>query len=381
LKRSKTLEKQQVLLRLRQFVAELDAAGVQSKGDYRAWAQDYEALLCDLFDYKPEQGMPRMGHLVTPHFHPELPLIGLNYSPLAHNMLYQYPQGWIPQLRMCRGITFARNMNLMTLYLPKFFNADENSKTKKLPAQAEEVLEKMDGHNGQHFYFAGGFRVKTRGSFTHRTSEIADEMMQDLVLRYHWASQGIESISLITEVIHPETRVICDYGERAQLVLIAAYDIRTLEDYTHDKLIALGERLGLAVVKRWNMRTSSDVSSFTHDPSVKNREGFVVRYANGERVKFKFKAYLSEMVRQKLSYSYLMLRWMDGRVKAVMHNLPEEVLPEAMAMFENLKKARRMRRDIKQRRKFLYELVPPAESTSYYRTVCRDFLRHGRKPS
>ena len=71
-----------------------------------------------------------------------------------------------------------------------------------------------------------------------------------------------------------------------------------------------------------------------------------------------------------------MLRFMDGRIDEVMRMFPEEISPEAEKMLADLKKARRMRRDIKQKRKYLYDLVPPEHSTPYYRTVCRDFLRY-----
>ena len=369
------MDRQDALVMLQQFVIQLTLAGVESKKDFRLWAKDHEDELCELFDYEPLDGMPKMGYLVTPHFHPNLPLIGLNYSPLAHNMLYQYPEGWTMQLRMCRGITFDRHAELVALCLPKFFNAGENEETKLLPAHPVEVLEKMDGHNGQHFYYSGGFHVKTRGSFDHKTSELANRMMQELAEKYAWKRQDIRHISLITEVIHKETHVICKYrGER--LVLIAAFDIRTLQDLPYEKLAALGKRLGVGVVKRWRFESTQDVLAATKDPTIKNREGYVVRVSDGRRVKFKFNAYLKEMVRQKLSYPYLMLRWMDGRLVRVMQTLPEEVIPEAEGMLENLKKARRMRRDIKLRRQFLYGLVPPEKSTPYYRTVCRDFLRH-----
>lgn len=369
------MDREDALVMLQQFVIELSLAGVKSKEDYRLWAKDNEELLCELFDYEPEEGMPKVAHLVSPHFHPELPLIGLNYTPVAHNLLYRYVQGWTTQLRMCRGIVFDRSADLVALCLPKFFNAGENAETKVLPARFQVALEKMDGHNGQHFYYKGSFYVKTRGSFTHRTSQLADGMMQDLVVRHDWKSQNIEPITIITEVIDPETHVICDY-RKSRLVLIAAFDIRTLEDFEYEKLVRLGKQLGMPVVKSWKFGSSKDVLAAVRDPNVRNREGFVVRYADGSRVKFKFHTYLQEMIKQKLSYSYLMLRWMDGRLKATMHHLPEEVVPEAEAMVENLRKARRMRRDIKLRRKFLYELVPPEKSTPYYRKVCRDFLRH-----
>lgn len=369
------MEAQDSLLMLQQFIIELNLSGVETREEYRLWAKDNDCLLCRFFDYKPYPGTPKMNCLVSAHFHPGLPLIGLNYTSLAHNLLYKYPEGWTPQLRMCRGITFSRGAELVAFCLPKFFNAGEIAETKKLPASPIEVLEKLDGHNGQIFWYGDSFWVKTRGSFDHRSAQIAQEILDDVSEQYKWRKQGIEHLTLIVEIIHPETHVICRY-RRKELVLIAAYDNVSLADLSHDELKLLGKRLGIAVVKAWKFSGTRDLLNAVRDPAVRNKEGFVARFSDGSRVKFKYTDYLKQMIAEKLSYSYLMLRWMDGRLNVTMQHLPEEVLPEAEAMVLNLKKARRMRRDIKLRRKFLYELVPPEESTPYYRKVCRDFLRH-----
>ncbi len=349
--------------------------GVRTKEDYRVWAKDKDFMLRRIFAYEAKPGMPKIGALVTPHFDPSSPLIGLNYTPVAHNLLYKYPEGWTPQLRLCRGITFDSDGRLVALCLPKFFNAGEVAETKKLPAKPMEVLEKMDGHNGQIFWYGDSFWIKTRGSFTHRSVLIAQEMLDEITVKYEWYNKEIEHLTLIVEIIHPETHVICKY-RRQSLVLTAVYDNRSLMDLSHDDLKVLGKRLGLPVVKRWKFESTRDVLSAVRDPKVTNREGYVVRFADGSRVKFKHVAYLRQMVAEKLSYLYLMLRWMDGRLERVMNTLPEEVIPEAESMVLNLKRARRMRRDIKLRRQFLYELVSPEKSTPYYRSVCRDFLRH-----
>ncbi|MDF1497076.1 MAG: T4 RnlA family RNA ligase [Patescibacteria group bacterium] len=370
------MDKHSALVMLQQFVVEMGIAGIDTKQDFKLWAKDQEDILEELFDYERGADMPKVSTLVSPFFHKDLPLVGLNYSQVAHNVLYKCPQGWTTQLRMCRGIVFDRAGELVALPLHKFFNAGENPETKRLPGKPMETLEKMDGHLGIIFWFNGCFHLTTRGSFYSKTAVFAGEMLQEMVERNNWHEAEVDHLTIMPEVIHPDTQVICDYGGERNFTLIAVNDIRTLETLSHDEILKLGKKLGLRVVTRWPFTLTEQILDQIKDPGVKNREGYVVRYADGRTVKFKFQTYLAEMRARKLSYSYLMLRFMDGRIDEVMRMFPEEILPEAEKMLADLKKARRMRRNIKLRRKYLYDLVPPEQSTPYYRTVCRNFLRY-----
>jgi len=370
------VDRQKALMMLQQFVLELGIAGIESKTDFRLWAKDNDDLLEELFDYERDVDMPRVSALISPFFHRDLPLVGVNYSQVAHNVLYKCPQGWTTQLRMCRGIVFDRVGELVALPLHKFFNAGENPETTRVPGEPKEVLEKMDGHLGIIFKYAKDFLLTTRGSFYSNTAGFAGEMLKEFVERNKWHEAGVDRLTIMPEVIHPDTQVICDYGFKKNFILIAANDLHTLESLPHEDLLRLGKKLGMPVVKRWPFTSTRQILDQMKDPSVRNREGYVVRYADGRSVKFKFHTYLAEMRARKLSYSYLMLRFMDGRIDEVMRMFPEEILSEAENMLADLKKARKMRRDIKQKRKYLYDLVPPEEFTPYYRTVCRDFLRY-----
>jgi hypothetical protein len=370
------VDRQDALVMLQQFVVELGIVGIETKAEFRLWAKDKDDLLEDLFDYNREVGMPRISSLLSPFFHRDMPLVGLNYSQVAHNVLYMHTQGWTTQLRMCRGIVFDRAGELVALPLFKFFNAGEHPETMRLPAKAEETLEKMDGHLGIIFHFKNGFHITTRGSFYSATAGFAGEMLQRKVESNDWCGAKIDNLTIMPEVIHPETHVICDYGRSKHLKLIAAADTRTLRYLSYEELLKLGRRLGLRVVARCAIEDTQQILDQMKDPEVVNREGYVVRYADGRFVKFKFRTYLAEMRAKKLSHSYLMLRFMDGRLDEVMKLFPEEILPDAQRMLAEIKKARRMRRSIKERRKYLYELVPLEQSTPYYRKVCRDFLRH-----
>ncbi len=370
------MEKIQAFDNLRNFVLLLVLNNVYSKADYRIWQKQREGTLEKLFDYTKRSGMPSINDLVSPFFHPTLPLIGLGYSLLAHNVLYKYPFGWTEPLRLCRGLVFDRNGNLIALPFPKFFNMGEHPETKIAPNKPLEVLEKIDGHLGIIFWYEGSFHLTTRVSFVNKTTRFADKILNQIAEKNNWKNTDIRHLTILVEIIHPETHEMCDYNNKVKFVLIGAYDLRTFADLNYDELKSMGCKLGIQIVKRWRFLTTRDVIQVINNPSVKNREGFVVKYENGCRIKFKFKSYLKEIVGKKISYSYLMLRYMEGRIDNVMKGLSEEVLPEAERMLENLKKARRMRRPIKERWQYLYGLLPSEQSTSYHRLICRNFIRY-----
>ena len=56
------MDRQDALLMLQRFVIELTLAGIESKEDYRKWAKGNDELMCELFDYVPEDGMPKVAH-------------------------------------------------------------------------------------------------------------------------------------------------------------------------------------------------------------------------------------------------------------------------------------------------------------------------------
>ncbi len=63
----------------------------------------------------------------------------------------------------------------------------------------------------------------------------------------------MEPPTLVAEIIHPETRVVCRY-DFEDLVLIAARNRFTGEDLSFAELSAIGEQLGMRVVERIEAR-------------------------------------------------------------------------------------------------------------------------------
>ncbi|MEY4745106.1 MAG: hypothetical protein RL272_1051, partial [Candidatus Parcubacteria bacterium] len=318
--------------KLQKFVRILAEAGVTDRKQYHEWRkrEGSEALMEDLFGYRRTGAMPSITALLAPYFHATLPLIGLNYSPVAHNTLHAFPHGWTPALRLCRGIIFDRGGNLVGKGFDKFFNFGEHPETTDLPDEPFDATEKKDGHLGIIFAFRGGLMLATRQSFGGPTAVLGNDMLKEIAANNGWKRSFPADLTVLVEIIHPKTHVHVDYGRKKGFVLIGAYENRTLRDCgSHEELRALAKRLGIPSAERWSGSSIKDLRKLMKDTNVRNKEGFVVRFASGLRVKFKFESYIGLMVEAKLSYTYLMNRMAAGNLERMLDTLDAEARPKA----------------------------------------------------
>jgi hypothetical protein len=370
------MDKREAVDRLQRLVVRLDQDGVDNRDRYRAWVKENVHFMMDTFAFPATRSLPSISGLVGISFHHKHPLFSFNYTSTAHNTLYKCPEAWTTPLRLCRGIVLDRSGELVALPFEKFFNRGEHPETVNLPNEPFEATDKMDGHLGINFSYRGDWLLTTRGSFQSQSSAIGQKLLDIKAKRHAWHKLGIERLTLLTEIIHPQTHVICSYGKHRRLTLIGGYDLDRLTDLRHCDLQGMAPGLGLDATNIWEGEDIKQLEALMRDLSVRNKEGFVVRFESGLRVKLKFETYLQQMRAAKLSFTYLMNRFMDGRLGEVMLGLPEEVMPEAKSMHNKLMRIRSSKRDEKAKRQALYALVPAEQSTSYYRAVCRDFLRY-----
>jgi RNA ligase len=371
-------EKHEAIRKLGKFVKKLvDETERGDKDLQRSWRKKNERFMERCFNYKRSGGMPSITNLVRPFFHPTLPLVGLNYSPLAHNVLHKFPEGWTLPLRLCRGIVFNYNGDLVALAFEKFFNYGEHPETTHLPNEPFTATLKHDGHLGIIFWFGQKLVLTTRGSFVSPSSILGTKLLADYAKRYGWIKDKNfpKELALLVEMIHPHTKVHVDYKKQKKFILIGSQNRETLEDYSHQQLQELGDALHLPVSEQWSGNSIEELRSFMNDMSVQNREGYVVRFENGLRVKFKFATYINRMVEAKLDYSYLMNRIMSGNLQKMIGKLEEEILAKANAMVADLMRATQIPGSEKERREYLYRLVPKDKQTSSYKAKCRKFLK------
>lgn len=361
---------------LRRLVKRLVADGATDKDAYKEWkrVEANERFMARCLAYTREDGMPAAGTLIQPFFHPQLPLIGLNYGDVAHNTLHHYGDaGWTAPMRLCRGIVFDHSGCLVAFPFPKFFNYGEHLETRSFPDEPWVATTKQDGHLGIIFEYNGDLHVTTRGWFLSKSSQIAKEMLAPF--KRPWLNALPKSVTLLAEIIHPETEVLTDYAGWTGFILIGAFNRRTYEDFNYDELTAIGAKLGIRVTPKWKGNSLADLIELMNDATIANQEGFVVRFQSGLRVKFKFATYIARMIGEKLNARYVMRRIMDGTLDKRVGNLPGEVEKEANRLRDLVMGVKNVTGGRKDRWQYLYALEPNEDEFDAHKTVCQEFQR------
>lgn len=206
--------------------------------------------------------------------HPEADLFIYNYTPKA-----QYDREWNAVTLHCRGLIMDGSKNVIARPFQKFFNLGEHE-NQRIPNEAFEVYEKMDGSLGILYWHNNKPFIATRGSFTSEQSAKANLILNT---KYsHILPRLNPAKTYLFEIIYPENRIVVDYGATEDLVLLAVLDTQTGKE---EPL----EEVGFPVVKRY--QGVKDIHQLQHLEE-DNKEGFVIRFANGLRYKVKFKEYL-----------------------------------------------------------------------------------------
>lgn len=360
--------------KLRLFVARLVADGVPAQKGWHDWRKETgnEEFMAECFGYVREEGMPSITNLVRPFFHPTLPLIGLNYTQVAHNTLHLHREGWTPVLRLCRGIVFDRRAALVAFPFPKFFNYGEMHGM-RLPEGPFVATLKEDGHLLIIFWYKGQLIGTTRGSFVSRTAVTANELLKGF--EADWRDKFPSTVTLLAEFIHPDTHVIVDYGDLVEFRVNGVYNNRSYLDYEYPKMAAFAAELGLPVVAKWEGNSFADLMAYVKDTEYRNIEGFVARWPNGERLKFKCAGYIGKMIGGKLDHAYVMNQIVAGSFDKKMSDLPGEVQMAAAEIRDELLRVTAVEGDKKARCNFLYEFFPEEERTDYRKGICRKFYK------
>ena len=215
------------------------------------------------------------GRYISARKHPDADLWIYNYTPKT-----QYEGLWNETTKTCRGLILGPNREIMARPFRKFFNWGEPT-GEQFPAEPFEVFDKVDGSLGILYWVGDEPRIASRGSFTSDQAARATQMLG----RYRDTCRKLDRrYTYLFEMIYPENRIVVDYGNREDIVLLAAIESDTARELPHDDLIGLG----FTVVDCFGI--GADVDAL---PLRDGAEGFVLRWpSTNQRVKVKYAEYL-----------------------------------------------------------------------------------------
>ena len=253
--------------------------------------------------------------------HPSVDYYIYNYTSKA-----QYQKQWEEDTLNCRGLILDGKGNVIARPFSKFFNYEEYTEESNLGAlpnyKSFEVTEKLDGSLGILYNMPDGeYRIATRGSFESEQSKVATEIFRNKIKGSLILDQ---EITFLFEIIYPSNRIVVDYGDTKDLILLAGIYKMTGKEVSYKELERLSIILGCPVVKKYH--GIKDFTTIKKDLVRDNAEGFVVQFDTGLRVKLKFEEYvrLHRIVTGLNSKSIWDLLRRGEDLEELLHLVPDE---------------------------------------------------------
>lgn len=267
--------------------------------------------------------------------HPLYDLHIWNYSELV-----QYGKQWDAITTMCRGLITDGTGDIVARSFPKFFNMEELA-ADVLDDMAHSkyvVREKMDGSLGIIFYYApeNAWIFTSRGSFTSDQARMAERILSKKMS--NWENILNKTYSYVVEIIYPENKIVVDYGDTTDLILLTIVNNETGVEYTDD-FVSMEAMIG-----GWTLPRLVDSASFDtlKSADIENEEGYVVRFCeDSRRMKIKFATYcrmhkMSANVTVKMIYNALR----EGRqMSKLIELIPDEFMKWAGDVWAAIKQA------------------------------------------
>ena len=232
-----------------------------------------------------------------------------------------------------RGLIVDHEGNVISRAFQKFFTfrnyVSDNTvllsenQLKKIKSNNFRVYEKVDGTFSILYWINDTPYLATQRSFKSPKAFKATEILHK---KYsHLIEKLDRKKTYIFEAIYPETKVVVDYGNEEKLYLIGVLDTKT------GKELEL-EQIGFETAKEYtselkNLKPLEELQNL----NLPNKEGFVVKYDNGDNIKVKFPWYkrAHKVVNQIIAYknaAYLLEKQLKDILRFQSNILTQEKL-------------------------------------------------------
>lgn len=222
--------------------------------------------LYDLFDSTELAAAVTAKHVRIQN-HPDLPIWIYNYTDMC-----MYDHGWNATTTSCRGLIADQDGNLLARPWAKFFNYGEHDAAALDLTAPVQVTDKKDGSLGILYPTGNGHAIATRGSFTSEQAIHATVVYQQRYPEF----DPMDDITYLFEICYPANRIVLDYGDLDDLILLGAVHIDTGTLYGPNDSVCShwpGPR-----TETYGHATLADALTATPRP---NAEGLVIRYLDG----------------------------------------------------------------------------------------------------
>jgi RNA ligase len=232
--------------------------------------------LYDLFGYREYMYMLDQGY-VRENFHPTLDLRIINYTEKA-----QFDNEWNAVTAQTRGLIVNSEGTVIARPFDKFMNYGQNSMDKHLMDERVVVTDKMDGSLGILWNYQGEQGIATRGSFTSEQAVHATALWKE-----KYGFKVAPMWTYMFEIVYPSNRIVLNYGEMDELVLLGVRDIEEGD-------VLLPEEVILWKGPKTQTFSYETLREALEAPARPNAEGYVVYFPDFDyRIKIKQDDYVA----------------------------------------------------------------------------------------
>lgn len=263
---------------------------------------------------------------------------------------------------VCRGLIINKSTGeIVDRPFDKIFNRFEDGR--KSNGRIKTITEKLDGSMATQFRHNGAYRIATKGAFNSPQAQWATEFLNN---NYDLATLPKE-LTLIFEIIYPENRsenrLVIDYGDREDLVLLAARN-RFAGNYLpfYPDVYSLAQECGFSLPKVYTFNNVTEILEICGKLDGQE-EGYVVEFSDGQRFKFKGDRYLElHKLLNGLSFKNTLLAHQNGQVNYIKSQLPDEFLDEFNGWLKTIEQTIQ---EIKRKASEVYALAPQGSQKEF----------------
>lgn len=284
---------------------------------------------------------------VTVHENPDKKIFNYTYSRLT-----EQENHWNEITLRTRGLILDSNGRIIFNCPRKFFNFQQNNFANDTYERLKDdfkIYEKLDGsaiwvvNDSEH-----GFIVSSKSSFTSEHATWAKEIIEqkfkekDLIFK--------EGICYCFELIHPENRIVVDYGEEKTLKLWG------LKTQSGETIELEDDRIDTSYFETPKLLgTNNDKTAIDNYINQKNVEGVVLKGTGDDRIKIKSQTYLElHRIKTECTPNRILELLMSGK-RVSDYDFPDEFLKEVQ-LYEDiyLKKYQQIYNQIESAEKILH---------------------------
>lgn len=202
-----------------------------------------------------------------------------------------------PYALECRGITFDKNGKIIGRPLHKFFNIGENKQLSLSDIdwnRAVALFDKLDGSMITAHRVEGQVAFKSKMSFISDVVVLVNDYIKEHQNIINFCEEIVDEFTPIFEFTSPKNKIVLNYKETNLTLLHVRHIISgayiSLEDEGLKEIIKrhkikVNEPLKFPKNNQGNLNVKEVVKLLQND--LKDKEGFVILFENGEMVKAK----------------------------------------------------------------------------------------------